>query len=785
MYISLNWIKDFVNLDGIDSQTLTKRFLLSTAEIEDVITKGSDIKNVVLGKIESVVNHPNSDHLHILKVNNGTESVQVVCGAPNVREGMITAFAQLGGMVCGHKINKARIAGVESFGMCCSEAELGIGSDDNGIMDIVTDFPLGTDLKEVYPIDDTILEIDNKSLTNRPDLWGHYGLAREFSAIFNRELKPLDVEDLSAFDNLPKLDIQVEDKNCFRYSGISVKNVFSHKSDMKTKIRLAYCGMRDINLLADMTNYLMLELGQPMHAFDNELVKGIKVKSAKKDTKILTLEDEEHVVPENSVLICNENSEPVAIAGIKGGKLSGISDKTTSVLFESACFDCASIRKTGTAIGLKTDASQRYEKSLDPEMTTLALARLVHLLKQQCPQICVTSSLTDVYTKKYPTIDIKIDLEFIQKRIGVEINKNQVLNILKGLGFGVTEQNNLFDVTVPSYRATKDISIKEDLIEEIARMYGYDNIQPQSLKFEIETSNRDLSEYNTKYLLATKYGLSEVHSHLWNFEDFNSSVGIKSPSYVSLVDSSNSGQAGIRSAITPTLLKFFSENKNNFDKIGMFEIGRVCSGLEQDKHAVETRKLAILYAENKGDEKNVYFNLKKYLCDICQVVFKTKFELSNEPTNQIFNQENSVCIYTDGKKTGEFGLVSPSIISKIDKKWTVGVMEIDFDALSQSQKVERKIQKISKYQSVSLDFTFKVPAETTYKDFQNILDNFKARLNMSYSLKDIFKKPGQSDAWTFNFVISSNDRTLTSEDIEKFSTRLLNAMKENNIELKS
>lgn len=784
MYISLNWIKDFVNLDGIDGKTLIKRFLLSTAEIEDVVYKGNDIKNVILGKIESVEEHPNSDHLHILQVNNGTNLVQVVCGAPNVRKGMVTAFAQLGGLVCGHKIGKAKVAGVESFGMCCSEEELGIGSDNSGIMDIESNFPIGTDIKTVFPIDDIVFEIDNKSLTNRPDLWGHYGIAREFSAIFGRPLSPLTLSNLSEYNNLPKLQIEVQDNNCFRYSAITIDNVVEHTSDMQTKIRLNYCGMRDINLLADMTNYLMLELGQPMHAFDNKLVTGIKVKSAPKNTKILTLENEEHTVPQNSIMICNQNDEPVAIAGIKGGLLSGINDNTTSVLLESACFDSATIRKTGTAIGLKTDASQRYEKSLDPEMTTLALSRLVYLLKLQCPQIEVTSSLTDVYTKKYPTVKIKINLEFIQKRIGINIQKQNVLDILNGLGFETIAVGDNFEVTVPSYRATKDISLKEDLIEEIARMHGYDNITPQTLNFEIETSTRNLTEYNTKYLLATKYGLSEVHSHIWNFADFNASIGVDSPSYISLIDASNSGQAGIRSSIVPTLLKFFSENKNNYNSIGMFEIGRVCCGIDQNNHAIEKKKLAILYAEQKGDEKNIYFNLKKYLNDICKVIFKCDVNLYYEQTSDIFNSINSVCVFTD-KKIGEFGLISPSIISKIDKKWVVGALEIDFDDLMLCEKNQTKAQKVSKYQAVSLDFTFNVPSNICYAEISKLIDNFKARLNMTYSLKDVFKKAGQPDAWTFNFVISSNERTLTSQDIEKFSSRLIAYMQEHAIELKS
>ena len=453
MYISMNWIKDFVNLDGIETEELIKRFNLTTAEIEGYETKGQDTKGIIFARIDSVQKHPNSDHLHILSVNTGTENLQVVCGAPNVRENMTICFAPIGSTVSGHKMTKAKLAGTESFGMCCSEAELGIGSDDSGIMDI--DFPvtLGQDISTVFPIEDIVFEVDNKSLTNRPDLWGHYGMAREFAGMFNRELKPLDVVDLEEYKTLKPLEIKVNSNNCYRYSGISVQNVTKKVSPQVMKIRLAYCGMRDINLLTDLTNYLMLELGQPMHAFDYEIVKGIHVNSAKNGLKLLTLEGEEHDIPEDATVICDTNDTPVAIAGIKGGKLSGITENTSSLLLESACFDPKAIRIASTKIGLKTDASQRYEKSLDPEMTTTAIARLLKLLLDIDSNAFVSSCLTDVYNKKYKVDDITISTDFVSRRIGLNFTANQIIKILSGLGFEVEEvSDGELLVKVPSYK---------------------------------------------------------------------------------------------------------------------------------------------------------------------------------------------------------------------------------------------------------------------------------------------------------------------------------------------
>jgi len=490
MIISLNWIKEYVNLDGIEVDELVKRFGLSTAEIEGVEHRGDDIENVVVAEILSVENHPESKKLHILKVNDGSgEPVQVVCGAPNVRVGLKTYFARVGGNVRGLKIKPAKLAGVDSFGMCCGGNELGIESDESGIVELDSSLPVGKSIKEILPVDDYLIEIDNKSLTNRPDLWGHYGIAREFSAIFKRELKPLKTEDLSKYSSLQPINVKVETPNCFRYSAITVENVLTHKSPDIMKLRLNYCGMRDINLLADMTNYLMLEMGQPMHAFDNDIVKGITVIETDKEINMQTLEGENHEIQKDSLVICDDERVPVAIAGIKGGLKSGISENTTKLLLESACFDCVAIRKTSRKIGLITDASLRYEKSLDPEMCVTAIERLVYLLKQAEPKINVTSSLTDVYNYHYPKHEILIDTDFLSRRGGVQISTEDAVDTLTRLGFNVEildfVQGKL-RVEVPSFRGTKDVSIKEDLVEEIFRMYGYDNIKSATMSMPLQ-----------------------------------------------------------------------------------------------------------------------------------------------------------------------------------------------------------------------------------------------------------------------------------------------------------
>ena len=795
MIISLNWIKDYVNLDGIEVDDIVKRFGLSTAEVEGVEYKGREIENVVVAEILSVENHPESKKLHILKVNDGSgEPVQVVCGAPNVRVGLKTYFARVGGNVNGLKIKPAKLAGVDSFGMCCGGNELGIEADTSGIVELDDSLVVGTDIKDILPIEDVLIEVDNKSLTNRPDLWGHYGIAREFATIFKRELKPLEMEDLNKYNNLQPLNIKVETKNCYRYCGLTVENVINKVSPSLIKLRLNYCGMRDINLLADMTNYLMLEMGQPMHAFDNDIVKGITVVENEKPLEMETLEGEKHIIEENSMVICDDNRVPVAIAGVKGGLKSGISENTSKLLLESACFDCVSIRKTSRKIGLITDASQRYEKSLDPEMCDDAIARLVYLLRQAEPRINVTSSLTDVYSFHYPKHEIVIDTDFLARRGGVKLSLNDVVDTLTRLGFEVEILDLVKEeikVCVPSFRGTKDISIKEDLVEEIFRMYGYDNIKSQAMEMPLQPVDQiptHTKEYEIKYALASIFNLNEVHSYVWNYEEYNKSVGIEQNSVVCLLDSSHSGQSGIRSSLAPTIIKFADENKNKFDNIGIFEIGRVWDSLDENNLAVEKKKLAVVLAYEYIGEKELYFSLKEIVEYIANHIMHIKVEYLGKTENKIYHPINSCTISCGDVVVGEMGVMHPVIAKNIDKRKAMAVLELDVEKMLSCEKVQFKVQQTSKFQSVSLDFNFVAPNQMKYGEIEKALNEFRASFILEHSLKDIYVNDevlAGKISYTINFIVTPKDRTLEASDIEKFSNRLIDHMNRIGVELRS
>ena len=785
MYISINWIKDFVNLDGISEEELVKRFNLSTAEIEGVEHKGENTKGIVFGKILSIENHPKSTKLHVLKVDLGNRVEQIVCGAKNVRVGMITCVATVGGMVCGHEINSASLVGIESNGMCCSASELGIGSDDSGIMDITEDVKIGMDIKEYLPIDDIVLEIDNKTLTNRPDLWGHYGLAREFAAIFDRELKPLDLEDLTKYNSLPKIDIKNESENCYRYSGIKVNNILRKTSPLKMALRLCYAGMRDINLLADITNYVMLELGQPMHAFDSEKVSSIRVVNAKENEKLLTLDNIEYDIPKNAILIEDESYTPVAIAGIKGGLKASISDSTKNVLFESATFDSSTIRKTSRSIGLVTDASQRYEKSLDPEMTKLALERIVKLLLDLDSNAKVSSSFSDEYTKKYDTKVITINEDFISSRIGKKITTNQIVKILTNLKFDVKLKDKDIVVTVPSFRATKDVSMKEDLVEEIARSYGYDNITPTPLAFEpkpIELNKNVKQEYEVKKLLAEKYNATEVHSYIWNYKDFNEEHFIDSTPVVKLLDSSNAGQSGIRPILSPTLLKVIYENRNALSEIKVFEVGRVAESLDENKLVVEKKKLSVVFASQTKTTTMLFNNLKQFIFDYAKNNLNITLQLTEGEKPNFMHPFNTFRVTYNGVDYGYIGVVHPKTSKSIDKRLNIVLLEIDFGELIKNEGAFKKAIVPSKFQATELDLSVLAPENLLYKQITDKIDEYKSNILQGYVLKDIYeseKLNGQKSV-TFTFTLSS-DHTLEGQEIEDFLNGLISHLEKYNL----
>ncbi|MDD4210819.1 MAG: phenylalanine--tRNA ligase subunit beta [Clostridia bacterium] len=792
MKISINWLKDFVDLSGITNQELIKRLTLSTAEIEKVVDYGKNTNNVVVAKIIKREPAQNSKKLSVLKVDAGDRIYDVICGAPNCREGIRVAFAKSGGEVNGFKIETIEIAGYKSEGMCCSEKELGISENHDGIMEIECYAPLGTDIKSIYDIEDTIFEVDNKSLTNRPDLWCHYGFAREVATIFNRQLKPLEVVNLEEYEKLEKLKLAIEDsEKCYRYSGIKLGNITKKVSPINMKIRLFYAGMRSLNLLADLTNYVMLEVGQPMHAFDSKKAKNISVKTFDKPINFTTLDGEERKINKNTLMIC-EGNIPIAIAGIMGGLISEVEEHTTNILLESANFFATSIRKSASALSLRTEASLRYEKSLDPELTYIATARFIKLLKIIDVSIEVQSSLADVYPHKYPKLTINTSVGYIEDYCGIKIGEDKIVSILTSLGFTVLNKNENLTVTVPSFRATKDVSISADLVEEVARIYGYDNILPRAVESKIkpaEQQTEHLLEYEVKKLLAQKFALSEVHTYLWNDVKVNKQLNIQTKGFVKVLNSTVKDNDELRSELTPSLIKIIDENKNTTSEMGIFEIGRVITGLDKNNLAIEEKHLSVVLASKTKSQEELYFELKKMLEAIFATFKNKRLELKiNKKVNVPYlHPINSAYVIGRNASIGQLGVMHPSVVRQIDKKFNIAAAEIDFSQFSNIKQEQMQIKELSKYQTTTLDFNFLADKNSCYFNLEMLFANFESKLDYTFKLKNVFEDESVisgKKSYTFSFEIGSKNHTLTSIEIEEFYNGLINYAKANGLELR-
>lgn len=787
MYISINWIKDFVDLDGLSISDIANRFTLSCAEVEDVIEKGKDISGIITARIESVENHPESKKLHILKVNTGKDILQIVCGAPNVRPGMVTALATIGAHLGDIEIGKAVLAGVESYGMCCSIKELGIGEDHSGIIDLGDDTEIGVDLKKLLPIEDTLIEVDNKSLTNRPDMWGHYGIAREIAAITGRKLKEYTVDN-SDFSNLPTLDVTVESESCYRYSALRVEKISKNVSPLAMQIRLYYCGMRAISLLADLTNYIMLELGQPMHSFDGRKVESVLVRNVSKDTEFTTLDGVKRVLPTGTMVI-DLNSEIGAIAGIMGGLSSEIESDTTSTFLESANFDAVKVRKTATALGLRSESSARYEKSLDPEMTETALRRYVYLLKNIDGGVQVVSNLTDVYMHKYPHIELDIEKSYIDRYIGIEIDKQKMLDILSSIGFGVTEQNDIFHIVVPSYRATKDISIKADIVEEIARIYGYDNIKAEPIlqPVRLTSLSKDIvRDYDVKYALADKYNMHEIHSYIWEDSVTNKALGIETQSYIRLVNSLQKDNDDIRSTMAPTIIRALTQNKRYSSSFGIFEVGHIVTGMQNDL-AVEEKSLGMGWLIEKEDLTSQLLKVKDlihYLFDYI-LTMPVKLTLAT-PSENYLSPVNYYRVMSDNMDIGYVGVVHPSVQHKIDGDKYAVVAELNMTKINGLNTYDVKFEQVSKYPVTTLDFNFVLDSNDVYETIEKVASTIPTDLTYKSQLVDIFNNvENNTKSYTIRYYVTSMEHTLSSAEIEEFHKAVISTFEKNNIYLKT
>lgn len=776
MKISCNILKKHIkNSDDIDWLKVWDKFTIRTAEVEGIEIKGQNIDGVVVGQITKCEKHPESRKLHILTVDIGKEQLTVLCGAPNVALNQKVALIKVGGHIGDITITKKEIAGIESCGMCCAEDELGLSDDHQGIMILPDNWEIGKDLKYYIPeMDDIIVEIDNKSLTNRPDLWGHYGIAREIAAITKHELIPLELTKVN--NNKQDLSISIKDsQKCYRYSGIKIGNIENNQTPLWMKIFLYYAGMRSISLIVDLTNYLMLELGQPMHAFDARVVKNIEVGCANDNDTFKTLDGVERKLTKDNLMIKNGN-EYFGIAGVMGGLDSEILPDTKDLVLESANFEASNIRKTATALGLRTEASARYEKSLDPNLTITAIERFINLLQKENPNLEILSNLTDIYPNPLKPIKIKLYKQTINKYMDNPISDETIEEILKSLQFKVVAKKEYYEVEVPTFRATKDISIEADLIEEIARMYGYENFITEPLKLDLtfkEHENIYDNEYEVKRYLATKYNLNEVHSYIWYKSSLLKELNINKEN-VKLIAKSEDNI--LRDDLALSLLEMAKNNFKYQNSINIFEIGT------EIKNNEDCRSLSIILGNEESQVELMYNKAKEIVYSLLKDLKNHEVTFTKSESYEYYISDYSLDINVSNNSIGQINIVHPKVVNQLSKKKAIVTINIDFKKYLAIPTNVIEYQEISKYPEVQLDYTIITGKENKYSELFTIINEFKSIIIKNYQLIDIYED-NYEKKYNIRYTIGANDRTLSQEDLADFKEKFIKHIKKNGFEI--
>ena len=537
-----------------------------------------------------------------------------------------------------------------------------------------------------------------------------------------------------------------------------------------------------------MTNYIMLELGQPMHAYDNRKVSCVEVKTLKEDSEFTTLDSQLRKLDKGTLMIYNDK-EPVGVAGVMGGLASEIVDDTTTLFLESANFNAVTIRKTASKLDLRTDAAARYEKTLDPELTELAIARFIKLLKEEDKDIKITSAFSDVYIQKYPHITIKLDKDYIDRSIGKVLPMENIVITLKNLEFGVKLDGDNLTVDVPSFRATKDVSQKADIIEEIARIYGYDNIEAKTNLWKVSPVAKDPVrelEYSAKELLASKYGMNEIHSYVWYNTELNQELGIKVEDNLKIVNGIVRLDNTLRREMAPTMLYAINKNLKYMPECRVFEIGRTFEYHFDGKEAKEYKVLGLAVASCKDTEKNLAYEVKSMIDSIVKINknLDVEYKNVNDVKSNWMHPINTFEIDVDNKNLGYISVVHPKIKDAINSKASIVVAELRIDTLGEILKRDISYKEVSKYQTVNFDLSLIVDKDTKYSEIEKVIKDSNMKFLMEYSLVDIYEneeKLAGKKTITIRFTIGSYTDTLTKEQIDTERETVLKALSSNNM----
>ena len=783
MKVPISWLKNYINVDEDNIDDLLHRLTLAGTEVESIETQGN-WEGVVVGQVLEVSKHPNADRLNLVKVNSGeNETLDVVCGANNLYAGQKVAFAPVGSKLFSPKskkmetLKKSKIRGEISNGMICSALELGLGEDHEGILDLNKDFEIGKSLKDYYS--DTI--IDFELTPNRPDCLGIYGIAREVSAVTGSKLKNVQIYNKNSNNISDNLEIDIESKDlCKRYMGVVIDGVEITDSPEWLKSALISIGENPINNIVDITNYVMFELGQPLHAFDYKKINNNKivVRNAKKGERLITLDEENRELNEDMLVIADSDF-PVALAGIKGGKESGIQSSTSKIVLESACFEGGNNRKTANHFDLKSQATLRFEKNLKPELCEIAFNRAIHLILEVCGGK-ISSEIVDTGFDKEDKA-IEISLSKINSLLGFHFEAKSVDQIFTRLNFEYEKSDKNKDVSykvrLPFWRP--DINIPEDLIEEISRIEGYDTIPATPLSGTIpEWKPNNYLEFLDDIIdLSSSLGFNEVINYsadsLKNLKYFCSEMN--EDEFIKILNPMSSEVEYMKPTLKSGMIKTLSLNSRNLNKnINLFEVGTTFKKSKKDDLPVQEKSLVVGIIGNRektvwNDERKIDFYDTKSFIDNFFKNLKIQFDIVPKKCSY-FQDEMGFSVKIGNEEVGEFGEISQRVSSNFDvKNLNAYVIEIDLKKVfkNYTNKGEIKYQQINKFPVSKRDISFILDDEILFESILNEISNFD--LIIGINVIDIYKDKSLGDgnkSLTVRMTYGSKERTLSGEEID-------------------
>ncbi len=800
MKVSLNWIRDYVQLPAdADLKKLAYDLTMSTVEVEDATDLGASFHDMVVGVINTIEQHPNADKLKVCKTDIGGRVEDIVCGGSNLREGMKVAVALPGAMCKWHgegdlvEIKKSKLRGVDSYGMICGAVEIGLADlfptkEEAHILDLSDfDAPAGTPLADALDLNDIILEIDNKSMTNRPDLWGHYGIAREIAALYDLPMTQFPHFDRNV-ENTSGFHVTVEDaERCPRMTGTQIENVCVKPAPYWMQVRIWKTGMRPINALVDITNYVMLATGQPSHAYDSDHIAGHIIVRRAKAGETLTLLNGKELPLSTDDLTIADDAGIVGLAGVMGGAKDSILPTTSKVILEIANFQAAGIRRTALRYDNRTEASARYEKAIDPERCDQALDLSMQLFSDLYPEMKVTG-LVDEYPRHLKPAEIDVPLSWLERRLGKRLSPDEIKHKMELLGYGISFDGDNMHVVVPTWRSTGDVSIQADIMEEVARMYGYENFEaePITTTFDgaINQLDKDL-ERRIKEYLAIRCGMQEIFTYPWMEESYVNAVLQSTEGILSLSTPPSPAERFVRSSLLPNLCKAVVKNERYFDEFSIFETAQVFRDENytspydpREKLPSQRKNVAGAFATTGKDITALFRKAKGVVEMMARYVHMEALTFKQAEKPVWADNVVWLNIYRGDEKVGDLALLAKKVSMACGiKNMNVMLFQLDQDSLVPLKSRTNTFTHLAEYPMTDYDISLLVDGSVQWKDVAQTVRGIKSELLHGAAFVDEYRGkqvPAGKKSLTLRLAIGSKDKTLTSAEIEEVASGVLN-----------